>query len=141
MYKVIFKLMSNRKSPNSIRTFTKTGFIITYYRKNGNIEEYTTLYRTNDINELKEAITDLAYLLSKQGKYGTYDFARIYMIKDEYVGKIAGGGLGAALGYTLGGLGGLVLGTLGGILLGELVDVELGETFIGVIAWPIELKY
>jgi hypothetical protein len=139
MFKVIFKLYNNGKVTNSIRNFTKAGFIPIYFRRDGKMEEYVTLYNSNDINEVKEAIVDVAYLFSREGKYGGYDFAKIYKIDDKYWGKIAGSSLGAFLGYQLAGIAGMLLGLIGGILLGELVDIELGETLVGLMAWPIQL--
>ena len=140
MYKVIFKVYSNGKFTNSLRTFSKVGFIPVYFRRNNGIEEYVTLYNTNDVNEVKEAIVDVAYLLSKEGKGGGFDFAKIYRVDDHYLGKIAGGSLGALLGYQLAGIAGLLLGVLGGLFLGELVDIELGQVPVGILAWPVQLS-
>jgi len=138
MYKVIFKVNSNGKFTNSLKTLSKSGFIPIYFKRDRGIEEYTAVYRSNDINEVKEAIMDFAYLLSKEGKSGSYDFAKIYKIEDQYLGKVTGGSLGALLGYQLAGVAGLILGTLGGIFLGELLDIELGQTPVGLLAWPIQ---
>ncbi|BAB67136.1 hypothetical protein [Sulfurisphaera tokodaii] len=139
MYKVIFKVSSNGSFTNSLKELRKAGFIPIYFRRDNGVEEYTTLYNSNDINEVKEAIIDFAYLISKQGKNGGYDFAKIYKVEDKYIGKLAGGGLGALLGYQFGGIAGLILGTLGGIFLGELFDISYGQTLVGLINWPIQL--
>ncbi|BFH72443.1 hypothetical protein SJAV_03870 [Sulfurisphaera javensis] len=139
MYKVVFKVFSNNSYINSLRELRKAGFIPIYFRRNNGIEEYTTLYNSNDINEIKEAIVDFAYLISKQGKSGGYDFAKIYKVEDKYIGKIAGGSLGALLGFQFAGIAGLILGTLGGIFLGELFDIEYGQTLVGLVNWPTQL--
>lgn len=139
MYKVVFNVISNGRLNYSINTLRKTGFIPIYFRRDNGKEEYVALYTSNDINEVKEAIVDFAYLLSKEGKSGSYDFAKIYKIDDKYLGKIAGGGLGALLGYQLAGIAGLILGVLGGLFLGELIDIELGQILVGVMGWPIQL--
>ncbi|BCU69167.1 hypothetical protein [Stygiolobus caldivivus] len=138
MYKVIFKVNSNGKFTNSLKTISKAGFIPVYFKRDKGIEEYTALYRSSDINEVKEAILDVAYMLSREGKVGGYDFAKIYKIEEQYLGKAAGGSLGALLGYQFAGIAGLVLGVLGGIFLGELLDIELGQTPMGILAWPIQ---
>ena len=139
MYKVIFNVISNSTYSASIKELRKVGFIPIYFKRDNGKEQYVALYTTSDINEVKEAISDFAYLISKQGKYGSYDFAKIYRIDDKYLGKVAGSGLGALLGYQFAGILGLVLGAIGGMLLGELLDIQLGETLVGVMSWPIQL--
>jgi len=139
MYKVIFNVISTYTYSSSLNELRKAGFIPIYFRRDKGKEQYVTLYISDDINEVKEAISDFAYFISKQGKYGSYDFAKIYKINDKYVGKAAGSGLGALLGYQLGGIAGLLLGAIGGLLLGELIDMQLGETLVGVMGWPIQL--
>ena len=139
MYKVIFNVISNYTYSSSLRELRKAGFIPIYFRRDNGKEQYVALYSSDDINEVKEAISDFAYYISKQGKYGGYDFAKIYKINDKYIGKVAGSGLGALLGYQLGGIAGLLLGAIGGLLLGELLDIQLGETLVGVMGWPIQL--
>ena len=139
MHKVVFNVISNNTYLSSLKELRKAGFIPIYFRRDNGKEQYIALYNSNDINEVKEAIYDFAYLISKQGKYGSYDFAKIYKIDDKYFGKVAGSGLGALLGYQFGGIPGLLLGVIGGMLLGELIDIQLGETIVGVMGWPIQL--
>ena len=139
MHKVVFNVIGNNTYLSSLKELKRAGFVPIYFKRDNGKEQYTALYNSNDINEVKEAITDFAYLISKQGKYGSYDFAKIYRIDDKYLGKAAGSGLGALLGYQFGGIPGLLLGVIGGILLGELVDIQLGETLVGVMNWPIQL--
>ncbi|MCI2414325.1 MAG: hypothetical protein MPF33_03600 [Candidatus Aramenus sp.] len=140
MYKLVVKV--NSGSPrSSLLTFKKAGFIPLYYRKDGNREVYTALYKSNDLNELKEALVDLAYLLSREGKTGGHDFAVVYQVQDKYLGKGIGGVLGAGIGWQLGGIGGMILGLLGGLILGELIDIEMGERLVGVWGWPISIVY
>lgn len=140
MHKIVFKVFSNNNTySNCLKELRKVGFVPLYFRRNNGIEEYVTIYNSNDINEIKEAIADFAYLISKQGKSGGYDFAKIYKIEDKYIGKIAGGSLGALLGFQFAGIPGLILGTLGGIFLGELFDIEYGQNLVGLVNWPIQL--
>ncbi|WP_338600357.1 hypothetical protein V6M85_11830 [Sulfolobus tengchongensis] len=138
MYKVIFKIRGGQGT--SFKELRQAGFIPIYFRKNKGEEYYVTLFKGKDLGEVKEAILDLSYYLSKNGKYGDYNFATIYQISDSYLGKMAGGALGALAGYYLGGIAGLLLGTIGGIFLGELVDIEMGEKLIGVLGWPISIS-
>lgn len=138
MYKVIFNIFTNNYQ-SSLKELKKAGFIPIYFKRDNGKEYYVALYTGNDINEVKEAIADFAYLISRQGKFGNYEFAKIYKVDDKYLGKVTGSSLGALLGYQLGGIPGLLLGVVGGILLGELIDIQLGETLIGVLAWPIQL--
>ncbi len=140
MYKIVVKV-TGASPRSSLLTFKKAGFIPIYYRKEGNREVYTALYKSNDLNELKEAVVDLAYLLSKEGKTGGHDFVTVYQVQDKYLGKGIGSLLGAGIGWQLGGIGGMVLGLLGGLILGELVDIEMGEKLIGVWGWPISIAY
>ncbi len=140
MYKVIFKIDSSSQQ-NSVLTLKKAGFIPVYFRKTNGKEAYTALYRSNYLNELKEAITDLAFLLAREGKKGGKDFVTVYSVDDKYLGKGLGSILGAGLGLKLGGVPGMLLGFLGGIVLGELADIEMGEKLIGVWEWPISIVY
>ncbi|MEM0131541.1 MAG: hypothetical protein QXN74_05600 [Saccharolobus sp.] len=132
MYKVIFKIKGSQG--NSFRELRQAGFIPIYFRRNQQEEYYVTLFRSNDLNEVKEAILDLSYYLSKNGKYGDYNFATVYEITNSNIGKVSGGALA---GYYLRGLAGLVLGAIGGIFLGELVDIQMGEKLVGVLGWPM----
>ncbi|MEM0015639.1 MAG: hypothetical protein QXY68_02510 [Saccharolobus sp.] len=138
MYKVIFKIKGSQG--NSFRELRQAGFIPIYFRRNQQEEYYVTLFRSNDLNEVKEAILDLSYYLSKNGKYGDYNFATVYEITNSNIGKVSGGALGALAGYYLGGLAGLVLGAIGGIFLGELVDIQMGEKLVGVLGWPMSIS-
>lgn len=140
MYKVIFKIDSNSQQ-NSASTLKKSGFIPIYFKKINGKEVYTALYRSNDLNELKEAIIDLAFLLVREGKKGGKDFVTIYSVDDKYIGKGVGSLLGAGLGLKLGGIPGMLLGFLGGIVLGELADIEMGEKLVGVWEWPTSIAY
>lgn len=138
MYKVIFRIKGNQG--NSFKELRQVGFIPIYFRKNGKDEYYVTLFRGKDLGEVKEAILDLSYYLSKNGKYGDFNFATIYEVGNSNLGKIAGGTLGALIGYYAGGIAGLILGTLGGIFLGELADIEMGEKLVGVLGWPMSIS-
>nr|WP_216604273.1 hypothetical protein [Acidianus sp. RZ1] len=126
---------------NSLASLKRADFIPLIRRSNGQIEYYIALYRGSNLPELKEAITDLAFLLSKEGKKGDKDFATIYAVEDKYIGKGLGGFLGAGIGYQIGGFAGLLLGFVGGILAGELADIIAGEKLVGVVEWPILSYY
>ncbi|TRM75631.1 hypothetical protein DJ530_11870 [Sulfolobus sp. E1] len=139
MYKVIFKIRGGEGT--SLRELRQAGFIPLYFRRNGIEEYYVALFKGKDIGELKEALFDLSYYLSKNRKYGMCDFATIYEVTNSSnLGKVIGGVTGSVLGYYLGGLGGLILGMLGGIFLGELADIQLGEKFVGVVGWPTLIR-
>ncbi|ARM75709.1 hypothetical protein [Acidianus manzaensis] len=139
MYKVIFKVNANLRE-DSTKMLRRLGFIVIFKRTQQNQEYYTTLFKGNEISEVKEAISEASFYFEKQGKIGGSDFAKIYEIDDKYLGKTIGGLLGAGIGYNLGGIAGLILGALGGVIIGELADINMGEKYIGVMEWPM-LKY
>ncbi|ACP38218.1 hypothetical protein [Saccharolobus islandicus] len=138
MYKVIFRIKGGYGT--SFRELRQANFTPIYFRKDKGEEYYITLFRGKDLSEVKEAILDLSYYLSKYGKYGDHNFATIYEVKNQNFGKVAGGALGALAGYYLGGLAGLFVGALGGIFLGELLDIEMGEKLVGVLGWPMSIS-
>lgn len=139
MYKVIFKVNKGFAN-NSSQSLRKIGFIPIYRKIQGDYDMYMTLFKGNNLAEVKEAISEAAFYFAKEGKFGRQDFATIYEVDDKYLGKGIGSLLGAGLGYKIAGLPGLILGLLGGVIIGELADITLGEKFVGVMEWP-KLSY
>lgn len=139
MFKVIFRVTSERRDTAGLAGIKRAGFIPCMSKRNGNEEIYATVYRTNDMEELREAITEAAFFLEKAGRKGGQNFATVFKVNDSYLGKGIGGVLGASLGLKLGGIPGLFIGALGGLLLGEVFDIELNETYAGVYTWPMSI--
>ncbi len=137
MYKVSFKLRES--TGNLLGDLKNVGFIPIYFRKNNGVENYICLIRSNDLNEVREAILDFAVLAKRRGRVGGYDFATIFKTDDKLVGKAFGTTIGGLLGLKLAGVPGLILGALGGLVAGELVDVQMGEHIVGVEKWPVSL--
>ncbi|AEB94378.1 MAG: hypothetical protein QXR57_02790 [Metallosphaera sp.] len=140
MFKVIFRVTTEVRNTAGLREIKRAGFIPFMAKREGEEEVYEALYKSNDLEELREAITEAAYFLNKVNRKGGNNFATIYKVNDNYVGKGLGGLLGASLGLKLGGIPGLFIGAIGGLLLGEILDVELNETFVGVYSWPISIE-
>ncbi|QKQ99658.1 hypothetical protein GWK48_03955 [Metallosphaera tengchongensis] len=140
MFKVIFRVASERKDASGLGDLRRAGFIPYMSKRINNEEIYATLYRSDDIEELKESITEAAYFLKKNGRSGSTNFATVFKVNNGYVGKGVGGVLGASLGLKLAGIPGLFLGALGGLLLGELFDIELNESYVGVYSWPMSIQ-
>ncbi|MUN28214.1 hypothetical protein [Sulfuracidifex metallicus] len=137
MYKVSFKV--SESAGNLLQELKSSGFVPLYYRKDKGVENYVALIRSNDLNEVKDAILDFAILAKRRGRGGGRDFATIYKVNDQIMGKAFGSTLGGLLGLKLAGIPGLVLGALGGLLAGEILDVNLGDSIVGVEQWPISL--
>ncbi|BBG24087.1 hypothetical protein [Sulfuracidifex tepidarius] len=137
MYKVSFKVQG---SPgNLLKELKNSGFIPVYFRNNNGIENYVALIRSDDLNEVREAILDFALLAKRRGKFGGRDFATIFKVDDKLMGKAFGTTIGGLLGLKFAGIPGLLLGALGGLLAGEIMDVQLGEKVVGVEQWPVSL--
>ncbi len=137
MYKVSFKLQG--PPGNLFRELRNSGFIPVYFRNDRGLENYVALIKSDDINEVREAILDFAFLAKRRGKIGVRDFATIFKLDDKLMGKAFGTTIGGLLGLKFAGLPGLVLGALGGLLAGEIMDVQLGEKVVGVEQWPVSL--
>ncbi|AWR99706.1 hypothetical protein [Metallosphaera hakonensis] len=140
MFKVIFRVISERRDLEGLASIKRAGFIPYMSKRNNNEEIYATVYRSNDPEEVREAITEAAFFLQKVGRKGSNNFATLFKVNDSYLGKGIGGVLGASLGLKVLGVPGLILGAIGGLLLGEVLDIELNETYAGVYSWPMSIE-
>ena len=140
MYKIVFKVTSPFRDARGLRAVKRAGFVPYMSKRNGDVEIYATLFKSNDMEELREALTEVAYFLGKEGRSGGQDFATVFKVNDSYLGKGVGGVLGATIGFKIGGLPGLFLGALGGLLFGEFLDIEMNESYVGVYPCPISIE-
>lgn len=140
MYKVIFKVTTPFRDVRGLRAVRRAGFVPYMSKRDRDVEVYVTLFRGDDMEELREALTEAAYFLNKEGRSGDSNFATVFKIKEGYLGKGVGGVLGATLGFKVGGLPGLFLGALTGLLLGEFLDLEMNENYVGVFPWPMSIE-
>ena len=140
MYKVKIKVKANASGQNSLGDISKVGLVPVFFTRIGEFEVYEAFAPFKSVSDVKEALVDLAYLLSQKGKYSDEKYAIIYEVKNAEPGILAGALLGALGGYILGHTIGAALGGLMGAALGGIVTGILNEKPIEVMPWPIGVR-
>ena len=140
MYKVKIKVKSNNPRDNSLGDISKVGLIPVFFTRIGEFEVYEAFAPMKTLADVKEALVDLAYLLSRKGKTSDDKYAIIYEVKNAEPGIIAGALLGALGGYLVGHTIGAALGGVLGAAVGGIVTGILNEKPLEVVSWPIGVK-